>query len=58
MDNLFSHIMKTERCEMIMRKNKLAVVGATGLVGKTILKILEEKKLLKLFCYCCLCLPF
>jgi len=45
MDNLFSHIMKTERCEMIMRKNKLAVVGATGLVGKTILKILEEKKL-------------
>ena len=28
-----------------MRKNKLAVVGATGLVGKTILKVLEEKKL-------------
>ena len=24
---------------------KLAVVGATGLVGKTILKVLEEKKL-------------
>ena len=24
---------------------KLAVVGATGLVGKTILKVLEEKRL-------------
>lgn len=28
-----------------MRKNKLAIVGATGLVGQTILKVLEEKKL-------------
>ena len=28
-----------------MRKNKLALVGATGLVGQTILKVLEEKKL-------------
>lgn len=28
-----------------MKKNKLAIVGATGLVGQTILKVLEEKKL-------------
>ena len=28
-----------------MKKNKLAVVGATGLVGQTILKVLEERKL-------------
>lgn len=28
-----------------MNKNKLAIVGATGLVGQTILKVLEEKKL-------------
>ena len=27
-----------------MKKNKLAVVGATGLVGQTILKVLEERK--------------
>ena len=32
-----------ERCEIIMKKNKLAIVGATGLVGQTILKVLEEK---------------
>lgn len=29
----------------MMKKNKLAVVGATGLVGQTILKVLEEKRL-------------
>jgi len=34
-----------ERCEAMMRKMKLAIVGATGLVGQTILKVLEEKKL-------------
>lgn len=28
-----------------MNKNKLAIIGATGLVGQTILKVLEEKKL-------------
>ena len=29
-----------------MKKNyKLAIVGATGLVGRTVLKVLEEKKL-------------
>ena len=28
-----------------MRKNKLAIIGVTGLVGQTILKVLEEKKL-------------
>ena len=28
-----------------MKKFKLAIVGATGLVGRTILKVLEEKKL-------------
>ena len=28
-----------------MKKIKLAVVGATGLVGQTIIKVLEEKKL-------------
>ncbi len=28
-----------------MRTNKLAIIGATGLVGQTILKVLEEKKL-------------
>lgn len=28
-----------------MKKYKLAVVGATGLVGRTVLKVLEEKKL-------------
>ena len=28
-----------------MKTYKLAIVGATGLVGRTILKILEEKKL-------------
>ncbi len=28
-----------------MNKNKLAIVGATGLVGQTILKVLEEKKI-------------
>ena len=37
-----------------MKKHKLAVVGATGLVGRTILKVLEEKKFpnfeYKLFC--------
>ena len=27
------------------KKYKLAVVGATGLVGRTALKVLEEKKL-------------
>ncbi len=36
------------------KKYKLAIVGATGLVGRTVLKILEEKKLpnfeYKLFC--------
>lgn len=36
------------------KKIKLAIVGATGLVGRTILKVLEEKKLenieYKLFC--------
>ena len=37
-----------------MKKYKIAIVGATGLVGRTILKVLEEKKLLDydytLFC--------
>lgn len=28
-----------------MKKYKLAIVGATGLVGRTVLKVLEEKKL-------------
>ena len=28
-----------------MKKYKLAVVGATGLVGRTIIKVLEEKNL-------------
>ena len=28
-----------------MKKIRLAVVGATGLVGRTVLKVLEEKKL-------------
>ena len=28
-----------------MKKYKLAIVGATGLVGRTALKILEEKNL-------------
>ena len=28
-----------------MKKFKLAIVGATGLVGRTILKVLEEKNL-------------
>ena len=36
------------------KKYKLAIVGATGLVGRTALKILEEKNLpnfeYKLFC--------
>ena len=27
-----------------MKHYKLAIVGATGLVGRTILKVLEEKK--------------
>ena len=27
------------------KKYKLAIVGATGLVGRTVLKVLEEKKL-------------
>ena len=29
----------------IMKKIRLAVVGATGLVGRTVLKVLEEKNL-------------
>lgn len=37
-----------------MKKYKLAIVGATGLVGRTVLKVLEEKNLLSieytLFC--------
>ena len=37
-----------------MKKYKLAIVGATGLVGRTVLKVLEEKNLpnfeYKLFC--------
>ena len=28
-----------------MKNRKLAIIGATGLVGQTILKVLEEKKL-------------
>ena len=28
-----------------MRKYKLAIVGATGLVGRTVIKILEERNL-------------
>ncbi len=28
-----------------MHKYKLAIVGATGLVGRTALKVLEEKKI-------------
>ena len=28
-----------------MKKYKLALVGATGLVGKTVIKVLEEKNL-------------
>ena len=28
-----------------MKKYRLAIVGATGLVGRTVLKILEEKNL-------------
>ena len=28
-----------------MKKYKLAIVGATGLVGRTALKVLEEKNL-------------
>ena len=28
-----------------MKKYKLAIVGATGLVGRTVLKVLEERKL-------------
>jgi len=31
--------------EVIMKKYKIAVVGATGLVGRTVLKVLEERKL-------------
>ena len=28
-----------------MKKFKLAIVGATGLVGRTVIKVLEEKNL-------------
>ena len=28
-----------------MKNHKLAIVGATGLVGRTVLKVLEEKKI-------------
>lgn len=28
-----------------MKKYKLAIVGATGLVGRTVLRVLEERKL-------------
>ena len=28
-----------------MKKIRLAIVGATGLVGRTVLKVLEEKRL-------------
>ena len=30
---------------IILKKVRLAIVGATGLVGRTVLKVLEEKKL-------------
>ena len=28
-----------------MKNKKLAIIGATGLVGQTVLKVLEEKKI-------------
>ncbi len=30
---------------MSNNKHKIAIVGSTGIVGRTVLKILEEKKL-------------
>ncbi len=32
-------------------KFKVAIVGATGLVGRTVLKVLEEKNYSRLFLY-------
>lgn len=32
-------------------KYKVAIVGATGLVGRTVLKVLEEKNYSRLFLY-------
>ena len=34
--------MKYERTGIFMKSYKLALVGATGLVGRTALKVLEE----------------
>lgn len=35
----------TERIDFLMKKLSIAVVGATGMVGRTFLKVLEEEKL-------------
>ena len=37
--------MDKRKKEMNMKKINLAVVGATGMVGRTFLKVLEERQL-------------
>ena len=44
MNNFISFAM-SERIDKRMKKFNIAVVGATGMVGRTFLKVLEEEKL-------------